>query len=423
MVRVILRRVFGILIILLGLAVLIIFLPPLLKIPSCDRQVDRRYSLAALPASWLAQQLMVAFNAPGLTIAVAMDGQIVWSEGFGLADLAGKISACPQTLFRIGSVSKPLTAVAVAHLYEEGQLNLDAPVQDYVPTFPDKGFPITSRQLAGHISGIRHYEGIDEILNQQHFNSLREGLSLFQNEPLLFRPGTHFSYSSFGYNLLGVVIEGAAGEDYLSYMKNKVFTPLGMQNTLPDQIDANLPTSATFYEDLPDGLQVAPAVDNSYKYPSGGFLSTAEDLVRFGVGLTDGHFLQPETLELLITPICLECSAFGGEREGDYALGWQVEQNFLGRSAYHLGAAVGSSAALLMLPDEHAALALAMNVGSVTNPDPHIHSLPPDPRWIMGLFLLQRFLNAHFIWVGGIAMVLGSLYILFLRRRNKRTRI
>jgi serine beta-lactamase-like protein LACTB, mitochondrial len=423
MLKVFLRRAAGISILLLILAGLLIFVPPLTKIPSCNRQVDRRYSLAALPASWLARQLMIAFNAPGMAVAVAMDGRMVWSEGFGFADLSRRSPACSQTLFRIGSVSKPLTAVGIARLYEQGQLDLDAPVQNYVPTFPDKGFHITSRQLAGHISGLRHYAGMNEILNQQHFDNLSEGLILFQNAPLLFRPGTHFSYSSYGYNLLGIVIEGASGKDYISYMKEQIFTPLDMQNTLPDQPDTNLPMRATFYEDLPSGLRVAPPIDNSYKYPSGGFLSTAEDLVRFTMGLTDGHFLKPETLELLITPICPECTAFAGEREGDYAMGWQVEQNFLGRAAFHVGAAVGSSAALMMLPDEHAALALAMNVGSVTNPSPRIHSFPPDPHWIIGLFLLQRFLNSHLVLlVSGLIPALGSFYLFRMRKRHKTQR-
>jgi len=424
MSKAILRRLFGISIILLVLTVVIVSIPPLLKIPSCDRQVDRKYRLAALAASWMARQLIVAFNAPGMSVAVAMDGQIVWSEGFGFADLSRRILACPQTLFRIGSVSKPLTAVAVAQLYEQGKLDLDAPVQEYVTTFPNKDFTITPRQLAGHIAGLRHYRDMNEIVNQQHFNSLSDGLILFKDDPLLFPPGTHFSYSSYGYNLLGVAIEGVSGEDYLCYMKEQVFTPLGMQNTLPDHFDANLPSKATFYEDLPGGLQVAPTIDNSYKFPSGGFLSTSEDLVRFTIGLTDGHFLKPETLRLLITPICPECTAFSGEREGAYAMGWQVDQGVWGDSAYHVGAAVGSSAALMMIPDEHASLALAMNVGSVTNPSPALHSLPPDPRLIIGLFLLQRFLNSHVILVVcGLSFVVVSFYIFYRRRSKKRLQI
>ncbi|HEU0297459.1 MAG TPA: serine hydrolase domain-containing protein [Anaerolineales bacterium] len=426
MTRVILGRLFRISIILLVITIitgLIVFIPPLLKIPSCGRQIDHPYGLAALPASWLARQLMVAFDSPGMAVAVAMDGRIVWSEGLGFADLSRQIPACPQTLFRIGSVSKPLTAVAIARLYEQGQLDLDAPVQDYVPTFPDVGFTITPRQLAGHISGLRHYTGMNEILNQQHFNSLSEGLILFKDDPLLFPPGSHFSYSSYGYNLLGVVIEGASGDEYLAYMKDHVFAPLGMQNTRADQSEDNLSTRATFYEDLPDGLQVAPQVDSSYKYPSGGLLSSAEDLVRFAIGLGSGRLLKPETVELLLTPICPECAPYLREREGEYAMGWQVGRDFFGnRVAFHTGAAVGSSAAILMMPDEQAALALAMNVGSVTNPDPRLHSLPPDPHWIIGLFLLQRFLNSHLILVvSGLALAIGGFYSFYFIRGRKRS--
>src|SRR3989449_2969074 len=172
--------------------------------------------------------------------SVGVDGNLVWSEGFGYADVARKVPVTAETQFRIGSVSKPLTATAVALLYEQGKLDLDAPVQRYVPSFPDKGRPITTRQLAGHLAGIRHYRG-DEFLLNRHFNTVLEGLTIFQGDALLFPPGTKFSYSTYGWNLISAVVEGAAGEDFLRYMSPDLFPPLGMTPTPPGPRDSPMP--------------------------------------------------------------------------------------------------------------------------------------------------------------------------------------
>src|SRR3989441_12200340 len=146
----------------------------------------------------------LATRIPGVQVAVAVNGKLVWSEGFGDADAERKKPVTRETQFRIGSVSKPLTATAVALLYEQGKVDLDAPVQRYVPSFPDKGYPITTRQLAGHLAGIRHYRGDEFVLNRR-FGSVGEGLTIFQDDSLLFPPGTRFSYSSYGWNLISAV--------------------------------------------------------------------------------------------------------------------------------------------------------------------------------------------------------------------------
>src|SRR5439155_4185937 len=216
----------------------------------------------------------LATRIPGVQVAVAVNGKLVWSEGFGYADVARKRPVTRETQFRIGSVSKPLTATAVALLYEQGKLDLDAPVQRYVPSFPDKGVPITTRQLAGHLAGIRHYRG-DEFLLNRRFTSVLEGLTIFQGDSLLFPPGTKFSYSTYGWNLISAVVEAAAGQDFLSYMGRNVFRPLGMTHTAADRVDSLIPNRTRFYERAADGAFVlAPPVDNSYKWAGGGFVST-----------------------------------------------------------------------------------------------------------------------------------------------------
>src|SRR5206468_1685051 len=131
-------------------------------------------------------------------------------------------------------------AAAVALLYEQGKLDLDAPVQRYVPAFPTKPYPITTRELAGHLAGIRHYRG-DEFRLNRHFDTVVEGLSIFEDDSLLFPPGTKFSYSSYGWNLISAVVEGASGETFLRYISDHVFRPLGMTRTAPDRVDSLIP--------------------------------------------------------------------------------------------------------------------------------------------------------------------------------------
>src|SRR6266567_101956 len=300
----------------------------------------------------------LAGKIPGLQVAVAVGGKLVWSEAFGYADLAREVPVTAETQFRIGSVSKPLTAAAVALLYEQGKLDLDAPVQRYVPSFPDKGDPITTRQLAGHLAGIRHYRG-DEFLLNRHFESVREGLTIFERDSLLFPPGTKFSYSSYGWNLVAAVIEGATKQDFLAYMGEHVLRPLGLTHTAPDRVDSLIPNRTRFYERGADsGFVPAPPVDNSYKWAGGGFLSTAEDLVRFGSALLEPGFLKAATLELLFT----SQKTSAGEPTG-YGVGWFVATDGRGhRWVSHGGSSVGGTTAFGVDRDSRVVIAITSNL-------------------------------------------------------------
>jgi len=300
----------------------------------------------------------LAGKIPGLQVAVAVGGKLVWSEAFGYADLAREVPVTAETQFRIGSVSKPLTAAAVALLYEQGKLDLDAPVQRYVPSFPDKGYPITTRQLAGHLAGIRHYRG-DEFLRNRHFDTVLEGLAIFQGDSLLFPPGTKFSYSSYGWNLISAVVEGAAGQDFLTYMSRNVLRPLGLTHTAPDRVDSLIPNRTRFYERGADsGFVPAPPVDNSYKWAGGGFLSTAEDLVRFGSALLEPGFLEAATLELLFT----SQKTTAGEPTG-YGVGWFVATDGRGhRWVSHGGGSVGGTTAFSVDRDSRVVVAITSNL-------------------------------------------------------------
>ncbi len=302
----------------------------------------------------------IARGIPGLSLTVAVDGKIMYSEGFGYADLEERVPVWPTTKFRIGSISKPLTATALMQLVEAGKLDLDAPVQKYVPSFPDKGAVITARMLAGHLAGIRHYQG-DEFNIQRHYANVLDGLKIFENDPLVSPPGTKFNYSSYGYNLLSAVVESAAGENFLAYMQKHVFDAMGLADTAADQNTQIVEQRSRFYEKEKDGtLENAPYVDNSYKWAGGGFLSTSEDLVRFGSMLLQPGFLKADSLKLLFA----SQKTKSGEETG-YGMGWGITKSPSGRVVYeHSGGSIGGSSQLMVYPETHVVVALVTNLTS-----------------------------------------------------------
>jgi CubicO group peptidase (beta-lactamase class C family) len=315
--------------------------------------------------------------APGVALTVSRGGSVLWRDNEGLADVELGVPVSPGTRFRIGSVSKPLTAAALGILVEEGKLDLDAPVQRYVPDFPLKAWPITSRQLAGHTAGIRHYRG-GEFMSREAYATVRAGLVMFENDPLLFEPGTQMSYSSYGYNLLSAVIEGASGEPFLAFMQRRVFGPAGMTRTAPDQAEPILSGRASFYT-LDDAGRLVNAgfVDNSYKWAGGGFLSTADDLVAFGNALLEGRLVKPETLALLWTS---QKTADGKDTE--YGMGWTVDRDTKGRARVrHSGGAQGGTANLVIYPEQRLVVAMLVNSDeSFTGRAPQIAEMFLDER-------------------------------------------
>lgn len=322
--------------------------------------VPPEHAQAVALARALAQQWLAERGWPGVSVAVGVNGEIVWSEGFGYADIENRVAVWPETKFRVGSVSKPLTAAALALLIEQGKLDLDAPVQRYVPGFPEKGKPVTSRLVAGHLAGIRHYRGAEFALAKR-YNSVTESLEIFKDDPLLFEPGARFGYSSYGWNLLSAVVEGASGAKFLDYMNISVFRRLGLRHTLADENDVLVPHRVRFYQRDSDGvLRNAPYVDNSYKWAGGGFLSTTEDLVRFASAHLKPGFFKDETLKLLFT----SQRTTAGEETG-YGIGWRVRTDDKGRrTRSHSGGSVGGTTMLLMYPDSGVVLAMAVNLSS-----------------------------------------------------------
>ncbi len=310
-----------------------------------------------------------AMSIPGLSISVSVDSRVVWSEGMGYADLELRSPATPLTRYRIGSVSKILTAAGAALLYQRGELDLDAPVQEYVPSFPRKPEgEITTRLLAGHLGGIRHYVDIEaEYYLTRRYETVFEALDLFRDDALVATPGTRSSYSSYGFNLMSAVIAAASGRGFLQYLDEEVFRPLGMLHTGGDHTDSLVVNRARPYDRAPDGRLInARHIDNSHKWAGGGFLSTTEDLLRFAHGHLEPGLFRQETLDLMWTPQ----RTVTGEEVG-VGIGWRLfpPERVGGRRAVgHAGGAIGGNALLLIYPDEGVAVAVAANIADVGYP-------------------------------------------------------
>ncbi|XP_072409203.1 serine beta-lactamase-like protein LACTB, mitochondrial isoform X1 [Chiloscyllium punctatum] len=404
----------------------------------------------------LLQRVKDEVGAPGIVIGVSVNGKEVWSEGLGYADVENRVLCNPETVMRIASISKSLTMTAVAKLWEAGKLDFDAPVQKYVPEFPEKEYErekvtITTRLLLSHLSGIRHYEkdikkvqkqkekdkmlvkeevgskasdqdskekgdtekqketlkrrkegdhnkrpksesnstensgqnnktiqikadsDYSEFYIKEKFDSVFKSLELFENDPLMFKPGSQFLYSTHAWTLLSAVVERAAEQDFLQHMK-KLFLDLDMLQTVPDEHEPIIYNRARHYVYNKKGRLVnCPYVDCSYKWAGGGFLSTVHDLLRFGnamlysyqVEAPEGReqtqlpgYLRPATVSMIWSPV--QNTELSWDREGRYAMGWGVveQSQEYGQGRYrrhylsHTGGAVGVSSVLLLLPGD-----------------------------------------------------------------------
>lgn len=301
---------------------------------------------------------------PGLTIAVVADGEIRWSNAYGLADVENQVPARTPTLFRIASTSKPITAVAAMQLVERGKLDLDAPVQRYVPGFPVKSKPVTTRQLLAHLGGIRAYKP-NEGEQTRNYETLTAALDVFKDDSLVAEPGTRYQYTTFGYTLLGAVIEGASGMPYRDYLREHVLAPAGMTSTRPDDIAAIVPHRARGYSPLVYGRfdgkwKNAILMDPSYKIPGGGLLSTCEDLARFAIAVMSGKLLGRESFERMTT---MQRTLDG--KETGYGLGWYLgpwKGRGGGPAVWHGGVQPGTTAELKLLPRQRVAVAILANL-------------------------------------------------------------
>jgi CubicO group peptidase (beta-lactamase class C family) len=337
----------------------------------------------------LARASLLEQNLPGLSVAVGVDGDIVWAEGLGSADLGlheldftgnlalgkagqpnpNQVGVTPDTRFRIVGVSMALTSAAVGLLVERGRLTLDDEIRAHVPEFPQKQWPVTLRQLMGHVAGISNDPGDEAPLMARcarTVDGLRE-LDRFAERALLFEPGTQYHYSTYGWVLVSAAVEAAAHESFFEFMRKQVFEPLGMHDTLPESWTEPIRDRAAFYfprfaADTRYGPDLVREGDHSCFAGGGAFLSTPSDLVRFGMAITSGTLLAPATIALLQTSQRLA----SGEETGS-GLGWKLDTLPLSGGPARVARqddrrSVGGSTSLITFPERGLVVAVTSNI-------------------------------------------------------------
>ncbi len=313
---------------------------------------------------------------PALSIAVATDNQLRYEQGFGLADLENKVTANAATVYRTASIAKAITAVGVLQLAEQGKINLDAPIQKYCQAFPQKQWPLTARQLLGHLGGVRHYKS-GESSGTKFFPGIASSLSIFKDDPLLHQPGQKYLYTTFGYSLLGCAIEGATGISYEEYLAERLFTPAGMNQTGLDKQRLIIPNRASGYTKLSqlrynslseeekrylkvNEIYNASLHDTSMKVAGGGLLATPSDLVRFAAAVNAEKLLGKSWLEQMWT----EQKTRNGKTTG-YGLGWDITSIAGLKLVRHTGGQSGTSTLLEMIPEKGLIVAIMCNLDGV----------------------------------------------------------
>ncbi len=293
---------------------------------------------------------------PGLSVGFIKD-DFIWTRGFGWADVENNVPAKAESAYRLASVTKTVTAVAVLALVEEGKIDLDAPIQKYVPTFPRKKWPVTVRQLLGHIGGISHYKNDDAESHIKEPKNTQEALAIFQEFDLVAEPGTRYHYSTYGYNLLGAAIEGASGQPYSEFVKTRIFDPLDMSDTRLDNPLEIIPNRVRGYQLVRGELRNSEYVDISSRFAGGGLRSTVVDLLRFARGVIDRRLLQDGTWRQMSASMVLRNGLLTG-----YGMGWRVNPWNGHLTLDHSGSQPETRTYLLVFPREYFALAIACNL-------------------------------------------------------------
>lgn len=301
---------------------------------------------------------------PGLSIGFIKD-DLTWVKGFGFADLENQVPAKPESAYRLASITKTLTALAVMQLVEEGKLDLDTEVQTYVPHFPEKKWPVTPRLLLGHLGGISHYRDVARESHIKEHMDTQEALAVFQDFPLVAKPGTTYHYSTYGFNLLGAVVEGASGESFEDYLHTNILIPLEMLDTRLDDPTDLIPNRVRGYRLVDGRAKNSEFIDVSSRFAGGGLRSTIVDLLKYARAVCRGDLLAPETWDLMFSSMATSDGRLTG-----YGMGWHVHPWRGHFQISHGGSQAETRTYLTIFPDENFAVAAALNLESA---DPLIY--------------------------------------------------
>lgn len=329
-------------------------------------------------ATQLFAEAVLSPSVPGISVAVADKTGVIWAKGFGLANIELNVPMSPATKMRIGSVSKVMTTAALMRLYEKGLINFDRDVRHYVPEWPKKHKKVNLAQLTNHTSGIRHYKN-NEFLNNQHYESSVEALSIFKHDELLFEPGSKYSYSTYAWTLVSAAMESAAGNiSFKKLIDEHVLKPLKLTETTFDDSDTVIYNRQSSYVFTKGELLNTPEVSTSYKYAGGGFLATPSDVVKFAMAHTNPHYLKAATLTEMFTPHTLTNGSYNA-----FGIGWRIgfdryihyakKDNQQGaelialmkkhsNSVMHSGSSMGAKTMMILCLDHNHAVTVVKNV-------------------------------------------------------------
>ncbi len=309
-------------------------------------------------------KFMAETHVPGLSVAVVENGEYEWAAGFGLADVENNAPRQRTHAF------PPGIDLQVAHGHgracnsvERGQLDLDAPVQKYCPAFPEKQSPITTREVMGHLAGIRHYKSESqddpEVGNTKHFDDpIQAGLDFSRTILWSQTPERQFHYSTQGYTLVGCAIEGASGAKYVDFVRKNVFAPPAWTARKPTIASPSFPSAPASISQTESGtVQNTDLLDSSYKIPGGGWLSSADDMAKFEVAILNDKLIKRTTRDLMWTPL----KPSDGSKD-NYALGWGSWTENGIAAVGHSGGQQGTSTQFIIAPALRAGVVVLTNM-------------------------------------------------------------
>jgi len=302
----------------------------------------------------------------GLSLALVKNGVIALELHRGFEDREANIPATGSTMYRWASISKPVTAVAAMQLADAGKLDLNADVRSFVPEWPEKPWPVTSRQLLGHLGGVVHYSngpvvGDPPRADREHpYEDVVDAVGRFAKSPLVCEPGTAYAYTTHGYILLSAAVQRAGGEPFWSQVRSRIAAPAGMTTFRPDYQWEAIPNRAVGYRHVGEG-ETARTVrstdtDVSWKLGGGGFISTVGDLARFSIAVMDARLVPRETLDVMWT----EQKTRDGKGT-NYGLGFGVRRDGGVRLVQHSGSQEKTATFLLLDPAAGAGVAIMSN--------------------------------------------------------------
>ncbi len=285
----------------------------------------------------------------GAAAAYSINGETIWETVGGYSDEKTKQSFQKNTKVRMASIAKSMTAIAIMQLVEKGLLDLDAPIQNYVPNYPKQTkTQITTRHLLSHTSGIDGYKNTKEAETQINYPTLDDAITIFKNRPLLFEPGTGYNYTTYGYTLLGLILENISGLTYEDYMRKNIWDIAEMNNTGIDVYGKDEGNSSKLYSKRRNGKTIEGTENNlSNRVPGGGFYTTIGDMMKFGNSVIENTLIKRETLDLMR-------QRHSVNTESKYGFGWflYTPAPNEGRLIGHGGAQMGCSSQLFIVPDE-----------------------------------------------------------------------